>query len=53
MIPADGNWYPTGWWRSVGPDGKLWGMSSDEQEIRSMARPDDVIERHERSVLER
>jgi hypothetical protein len=36
---------PGRWWRSVGPDGELWGESSDEEEIREMARPGDVIER--------
>lgn len=45
-----GPWEPTGWWRSIGPDGELWGESSDELEIRRMARPDDRIQRHIRRV---
>ena len=41
---AGADWQPTRWWRSVGPDGELWGESSNEQEIRRMARPTDRIE---------
>jgi hypothetical protein len=38
-------WVPDRWWRSIAPDGSLWGESSDEEEIRRMARPDDKIQR--------
>jgi hypothetical protein len=38
-------WKPTRWWRAVGPDGKLWCESSDEDEVRQHARPGDRIER--------
>lgn len=50
---------PTGWWRSLLSDGSLWGESSDEDEIRRMARsaPKDkrpvTIQRHMRRVEER
>jgi hypothetical protein len=40
----NGEWQPTRWWRVVGPSGNLWAESSDEQEIREMARPGDQIE---------
>jgi hypothetical protein len=40
LVPAR-TWVPTRWWRSVEPDGSLWGESSDEEEVREMA-----LERH-------
>lgn len=43
-------WIPTPWWRAVGPDNLLWCESSDEEEVRRMARPGDRIERLWRCV---
>jgi len=40
---------PTKWWRSITPEGKLWGESSDEEEIRRKARPTDIIQRYYQS----
>lgn len=42
---ADGEWHPTRWWRAVGPSGDLWCESSDEDEVKRMARPTDTIQR--------
>lgn len=38
-------WFPTKWWRATCPDGTLWCESSDGEEVRESAHPDDVIER--------
>lgn len=47
------DWEPGRWWRSIGPDGDLWGESSNEAEIRAMARPGDTIQRlYERNESE-
>lgn len=39
-----GEWEPTRWWRAIGPDDELWAESSDEEEIRQLARSGDRIE---------
>lgn len=44
MSESESEWERTRWWRSVGPDGKVWGESSNEAEIRSMARPGDTVQ---------
>jgi hypothetical protein len=46
-------WVRTGWWRAVASDGSLWAESSDEQEIRGLARSGDVVQAHERQTEER
>lgn len=38
-------WVRGRWWRSIDPTGQLWGESSNEQEVRNMARPTDKIQR--------
>ena len=53
MNDQEQNWRPTGWWRAVAPDGSLWCESSDEVEVRRMARPGDTVQRHERVAAER
>ncbi len=37
------DWEPTSWFRAVGPDGSLWAESSNEVEVRGLARPGDQI----------
>lgn len=50
-MSTDG-WKMGRWWRAVGPDGELWAESSDEEEVRRLARPTDTVqnlwEKHER-----
>lgn len=36
---------PTRWWRTVGPDGKVWCESSDEKEVREHMREGDKLQR--------
>lgn len=40
---AADNWEPTRWFKAVGPDGSLWSESSNEVEVRGVARPGDQI----------
>lgn len=42
---SEGEWAPTRWWRATGPDDELWCESSDEEEVRRLARPEDRIDR--------
>lgn len=50
-----GPWHPTGWWRSLLPDGELWGESSNEREIRRDAqdKPGAKVQRHMRRIEEK
>lgn len=41
----EGEWEPGRWWNVVGPDGKLWCGTSDEDEARSHMRPGDELHR--------
>ena len=43
-------WEPAGWWRSVEPDGSLWGEASDEEEIRRLALDRHTIQQLWRNV---
>lgn len=43
-------WEPTKWWRSVEPDGSRWGESSNEEEVRRMAKPGQTIQQLWRGV---
>lgn len=46
-------WEPTGWWRAVGPDGKVWCESSIESEVRQRRRDTDTIQRQTSRAEER
>jgi hypothetical protein len=37
-------WIPTPTWRAVGPEGDVWCESSNESEVRELARPNDRLE---------
>lgn len=42
--PTEGDWYQTSWWRVIDPDGKLWGESSDSEEMLEAMRPGDTLQ---------
>lgn len=42
---AQVEWEPGRWWRAIAPDETVWAESSDEDEVRDLARPGDRIER--------
>lgn len=48
-----GPWAPTGWWRSLLPDGSLWAESSSESDVRQRARRGGNIQRHMRRIEEK
>ena len=50
LTGADRAWEPTRWWRAIGADGQVWCESTDEDEVRSAARPTDAIEQLWREV---
>lgn len=41
-----GEWKPGGWWKVLGPDGKLWCETSNQAEAIEFMRPGDVLYRH-------
>ena len=42
--PATAGWERGRWWRAIGPDGEVWAESSDEEEVRELARPTDTVQ---------
>lgn len=51
-MTGDG-WEPGRWWSVIGPDGKLWCGTSDEDEARRAVRPGDCLRRQEVRTEER
>jgi hypothetical protein len=45
-------WKRVQWWRALAPDGTSWAESSNEEEVRRLARPDDTIQQLHRFVRE-
>lgn len=44
---------PTGWWRAIDSEGKLWCESSDKAEVLARARPTDIVQYQVRAVSEK
>lgn len=42
---------PGRWWRVIGPDGRLWCETSDEDEAREAMRPGDQLQRLYRAEI--